>query len=294
MAKTILKKIDAHAHAAPKNIYPVRDPVLNVTMGVENLIKMYDDIGIEKGMLMPLINPEAHSFMFTTEMAMEICEKYPERFFFAMGLDPRMMKHSTGSDFSKLIEWYKAKGAKAVGEIEANLPFDDPLFDNLFSHCEEQDVSVTVHLSPFKGYSYGIIDEPGLPGLERCLKKHPKLKIIGHSQAFWANMSADATSETMKGYPEGKLKGKGAVWHLMENYENMYCDISANSGRIAISRDEEMGFEFLDKFQDKILFGLDNFPKLTSFIDTNYLNGNISDEAYRKICRDNAIKLFKL
>ena len=135
--------------------------------------------------------------------------------------------------------------------------------------------------------------------LEKCLKKHPKLKIIGHSQAFWANMSADVTSELMKGYPRGKLNGKGAVWHLLENYENMYCDLSANSGYNAVARDEEKGFEFIEKYQDKILFGLDICTEidpchLPGWLDKHYLAGNISESAYRKICRENAIKMFKL
>ena len=300
MEKKLLKKIDAHAHAVLRDIYPKHDlENLRALPTGEKIIEMYDRLGVEKGMLMPLLNPEFHSFLTTTEIVMEICENHPDRFFFACGLDPRMMKHSTSSDFGKLIEWYKAKGAKAVGEIEANMPFDDPLFDNLFSHCEEQDMSITIHLSPYQGYAYGLVDDPGLPGLEKCLKKHPKLKIIGHSQAFWANMSADVTSELMKGYPRGKLNGKGAVWHLLENYENMYCDLSAGSGYNAVSRDEEMGFEFIEKYQDKILFGLDICTEidpchLPGWLDKHYLAGNISESAYRKICRENAIKMFKL
>lgn len=293
------KKIDAHAHAVLKDIYPPADyvPAPAFPTG-EKLLEMYDRLGVEKGMLMPLLNPERHAFLSTTEMVMEITENHPDRFFFACGMDPRMLTNSTRADFSKLISWYKDKGARAVGEIEANLPFDDPLFDNLFYHCQEQGMSVTIHISPAVGYDYGIVDTPGLPGLERCLKKFPNLIIVGHSQAFWAHMSTNVDSDLMKGYPTGKLEQKGRVWDLMEQYENLWCDLSAGSGFNALTRDPECGFEFLDRFQDRILFGLDmrefREARLPAWLDENLCKGNISQTAYQKICRNNAIRLYHL
>jgi len=293
-------KIDVHAHAVLRDVYPTHDiHNLRALPTGEQIIAMYDRLGVERGMLMPLMNPEFHSFMTTTEIVMEIAERHPDRFFFAMGLDPRMMKHSTDSDFGLLIEWYKKLGAKAVGELEANMYFDDPLCDNMFAHCAEHDMSVTVHISPKVGYAYGLVDEPGLPRLESVLKKHPKLKIFGHSQAFWANISADVDAELMKGYPEGRIREPGAVVRLMEKYENLYCDLSANSGYRALARDPEFALRFLEDFGDRIFFGLDICTtqdpcSLPGWLDEQYLAGNIREETYWNICRNNAIRVLKL
>ena len=294
------RKIDVHAHAVLRDIYPTHDTGrLRALPTGEQIIEMYDRLGVERGMLMPLLNPEYHAFMTTTEIVMEIAERHPDRFSFACGLDPRMMRHSTDSDFGLLIEWYKKLGAKAVGELEGNLYFDDPLYDNLFGHCAEHGMSVTIHISPMIGYAYGLVDEPGLPRMERMLKKHPTLKVIGHSQAFWANLSADTDSERMKGYPEGKIGEPGAVVRLMEKYENLYCDLSAGSGYNAMARDPEFAFRFMETFADRIFFGLDictlqDHCKLPGWLDEQYLAGNIREETYYKICRGNAERVLGL
>ena len=60
----------------------------------------------------------------------------------------------------------------------------------------------------------------------KMLKKYPKLKIFGHSQAFWAHMSKDVDREIMKGYPKGKVE-KGRLWELFEKYDNIFGDMSA-------------------------------------------------------------------
>ena len=70
------------------------------------------------------------------------------------------------SDFGKLIEAYKALGAKAVGEVTGNLHFDGPLYDNMLAQCAEHDIPVTIHISPELNWSYGVVDEPGLFRLE--------------------------------------------------------------------------------------------------------------------------------
>ena len=195
-------KIDIHAHSIMSD-FP--DKVFMTYHSPEELLLKYDMLGIEKGMLLPSVSPEGSKFPITTDHTVEIVNKYPERYFFAIGLDPRMVDNSSDTDFGKILEFYKSKGAKAVGEMTANLNFDDPLYDNMLAQCAEHDLPVTIHISPAIGYSYGVVDDPGLPRLEKMLKKYPKLKIFGHSQAFWAHMSKDVDREIMKGYPKGKV-----------------------------------------------------------------------------------------
>ena len=104
-----------------------------------------------------------------------------------------------------ILGWYKDMGAKGCGEITANMYADDPKIDNLFSHCEELDMPIIIHIAPVLGRSYGIVDELGLPRMEKILKKFPKLKLLGHSQVFWSEISADNNEEIRNTYPVGTL-----------------------------------------------------------------------------------------
>ena len=75
----------------------------------------------------------------------------------------------------------------------------------------------------------------------------------------------------------------------MRNYKNLYADLSANSGGCAIMRDEKFGLQFLEEFQDRLMFGTDMvntdmvFP-LGEWLDRQYQEGKLSAQAYRKIC----------
>lgn len=289
-------KIDVHAHAIHTTFTDIDICHLPTP---ESVLARYDQAGIEKGMLLPLVSAEARNLMSTTEQVMDIAKEFPGRFFFAMGLDPRMMGHSVNADFGKLIEAYKALGAKAVGEVTGNLYFDCPLYDNMLAQCAEHDIPVTIHISPELGWSYGVVDEPGLHRLEKMLKKYPKLRLFGHSTALWAHMAAGTTVEDMKKYPEPGKIVPGRLWELFEKYDNFYGDLSANSAFFALTRDEENGLNFLDTFQDKMMFGCDlcapwDTCRLAKWLDEKYLNGSLSEEAYWKICRENAVRLLKL
>ena len=146
---------------------------------------------------------------------------------------------------------------------------------------------------------YGIQDSLGLPRLERMLKKHPKLKILGHSMMFWSGISGDVTRENMNGYPSGKVTPGGPLVRLMREYEFLYGDMSAGSGGNAIMRDTEFGCKFIEEFQDKLFFGTDicspkNDMRLSFWLDDVAEKGLISETAYRKVCRLNALKLLGL
>ena len=112
-----------------------------------------------------------------------------------------MGENSPTTDFSYFLEAYKKARGSWVGEITANLYADDPLMDNLFYHCGECDMPVIIHIAPHKYGCYGIIDELGLPRIEKCLKSS-KLKIIGHSQCFWSEIDSKVSSENRSDYRE--------------------------------------------------------------------------------------------
>ena len=230
-------KIDVHAHAVHTTFTDIDICHLPTP---ESVLARYDQAGIEKGMLLPLVSAEARNLMSTTEQVMDIAKEFPGRFFFAMGLDPRMMGHSVNADFGKLIEAYKALGAKAVGEVTGNLYFDCPLYDNMLAQCAEHDIPVTIHISPELGWSYGVVDEPGLHRLEKMLKKYPKLRLFGHSTALWAHMSAGTTVEDMKKYPEPGKIVPGRLWELFEKYEDIGTVLMVYNGtKNAVRRGEQ-------------------------------------------------------
>jgi predicted TIM-barrel fold metal-dependent hydrolase len=139
----------------------------------------------------------------------------------------------------------------------------------------------------------------GFPRFEIVLQKFPALIFIGHSQAFWAEISSEVVREDKWEYPAGSVKPGGAVGRLMRKYANLYADLSANSGFNALSRDPKHAYEFVDEFQDRLLFGLDycspenDRPLLTWLTDARR-NNLISSEAFEKVTWKNICRILDL
>lgn len=295
-----IKKIDVHAHATP---FPQFAPNLltgEKLISPEELIKKYDELNIEKGILLPLTSGEYHPEQITSSDCAYTASRFPDRFLWFCGIDPRANGHDENANLSTLINHYKSLGAKGVGECTPQLYFDDKFMDNFLYHCAECDMPVTIHLAPKVGGYYGIIDDVGLYRMEKMLKKHKKLKILGHSAMFWSHISGDVTFETLNSYPSGKVK-EGRLANLLRDYENLYCDFSACSGMNAITRDKEYGLRFLEEFADKVMYGCDictnsqNFAlDFDAILDEFVKDGSMSKENYYKFVRGNAIKVLKL
>ena len=197
-----VKKIDVHAHVT---IHPELVPKLQVTghrfLSMEELLEMYDRLNIETGVLLPIISPEGQWMQMPNEDSYLATQAYPERFYWFCNVDPRSSINDEKSDLSYLLEHYKELGAKGVGELTSNMYADHPKMENLFYHCVQCDMPVLIHISPKVGYNYGIVDEIGLPRIEKELKKVPDLKLVGHSQPFWAEMSSEVTEALRNDYP---------------------------------------------------------------------------------------------
>lgn len=292
-----MKKIDIHVHTAPAG------RILRIGTGStfctpEQLLEKYDAMGIEMGVLLPSSSPECNYGPVSFEEVIQVTRAYPGRFAWFVNVDPRAISNSPDADLSYIIEYYKGFGAKGVGEICANLAFDDPRVENLFRHCEKCAMPVTFHMGPAQGGCYGLADALGLPGLEGALRKFPKLKFLGHSQPFWAEISADVTEGMRGGYPKGRVI-PGRVVELMRKYPNLCGDLSAASGFNAVSRDPEFGYAFMEEFQDRLYFGTDfcapeNVMPLSGWMDEAVAAGRLSRRAYEKIGCGNAEKLLGL
>jgi len=286
-----MKKIDLHLHLTPFQIPKVGK--LNLTSG-KNMIPHLDELGISKGVLMS--SGEKGLPFGTNEANKKICRQYPERYAWMCNLSPQ----AKAPVYDRLAR-LKAEGAVGIGELTYNHKLSDPFLQEVFAAAEKLDMPITIHMSPEEGYSYGVVDEPGLPLLEEVLRKYPKLKILGHSQTFWIEMSADAPKdkESRNSWGEGPVLPGGRVPELFEKYSNLYGDLSANSGSCAIMRDEVFGLAFLEKYADRLFFATDMvnadmvFP-LGAWLDEQLQAGKLSQRAYNKICFENAQRVFGL
>ena len=289
--------IDIHIHIARHHSSPGINGRYYPTP--EEMIGFLDQAGIDRAVVMTRVSPECGLRIVPPEDVLEMCALHPKRFIPFCGVDPRMMTNSPEADFRPMLEYYKECGCRGIGEYLPNLPFDDPLNMNLFRQAAAVGLPITFHIGPTLGGCYGCYDELGLPRLEKVLKEIPDLVFFGHSQPFWSEISADVTEENRGGYPNGPVK-EGRVVHLMRTYPKLYGDLSAGSGRNAISRDPEFGYAFMTEFQDRLFFGTDMCShNVADWSEVDYLKqaldqGGISQEVYDKITWRNANRVLGL
>ena len=263
------------------------------------LIARHDAVGIEVGVLLPMVNVECNYVSQSNEEVIEIAKAHPGRFIPFCNIDPRAMSNAPDAPLGDLLRHYRAQGCKGVGEVCANIPFLDPLMLNLFKHTEEAGLPLTFHIAHRIGGIYGIYDDPGLPQLETCLQRFPKLRFLAHSQSFWAEMAPLETPADRGGYPAYPVKEEGVVPKLFRRYENLLGDLSAGSGHNALARDPDYAARFLNEFQDRLLFGTDicapdTETPLVDFLIGMRDTGKISHNVFNKVARENAIALLGL
>ena len=86
----------------------------------------------------------------------------------------------------------------------------------------------------------------------------------------------------------------------MRKYPNLYGDLSAGSGCNALKRDEEYGIKFMNEFQDRLMFGIDNYstpddpPPLMVYLKELLAGSKITQELFDKITHGNAIRILNL
>jgi predicted TIM-barrel fold metal-dependent hydrolase len=180
-----------------------------------------------------------------------------------------------------------------------NLPFLDPRCQNLFKHVQDVGLPLTFDISHKIGGDYGFYDDPGLPQLEETLRKFPKLRILGHGPAFWAEIGKLETPADRIGYPSYRFEEEGVVPKLLRRYENMLGDLSAGSGYNAFIRNPDYAVSFINEFQDKLFFGTDICSPTQDLPMGDFLiklkeDGAITEDVFAKVARKNAEKLLEL
>jgi predicted TIM-barrel fold metal-dependent hydrolase len=292
--------IDIHTHITYEKFPEFCAMINRRPFTADVLLKRMDMEGIDKSVLLPLVSPECLDYygVCGNQECIEAVRNYPDRFIAFCNIDPRSMMNHDDIGFEKLIKVYQDLGCRGIGEMCASLPVDDALYQRLFHVAGETDMPIIFHFKPEGSSSYGAIDDLGLPRLERMVKMFPKTIFAGHAPCFWNEISADVTDENRTGYVRGKINQKGHLWKMFEDNKNLYGDISAGSAHCALSRDPEVGYEFLENFNDQIVFGTDRFtdidepiPGIIGFLKDGLAEKHISQDAYDNIMYRNAEKI---
>lgn len=300
--------IDIHSHITYQNFPEFASRFLNrPPFDVNILLKRMDMEGIEKSVVLPLSNPEVmdrYGVAGNQEVILA-CRRHPDRLIPFCAVDPRSMviwgKKDQQESMYNLLKIYQDLGCRGVGEVCGSIPVDDERYATIFDAAGDLGMPLIFHFQRIDGPDYGVTDDFHLPRFEKMLQRFPETIFIGHSMAFWSEISGDVPESQREDYLAGAYSQKGRLWELFEKYPNLGGDISAGSGAFAFSCDPEHGAEFMEKFQDQLYFGTDRFtsldepmPPQIALLDEWKNQGRISATAYEKISHVNAEKLLSL
>lgn len=260
----------------------------NQELTVSDLLRWMDAQGVERAWVLPLVSPEATTYLQTPEFVLKETLPHRDRLIPFCCIDPRANIVGGVKGFQQVVQRWVDAGARGFGEHKVGLEFDDPLMFRVYEAVEAVGIPLLFHCDHIRGR-----DQPGLPRLEAALKAFPKLNFIGHGPGFWASISGDVGPQDFGGYPKGKIAPGGALDRLMEQYPNLYADLSAGSGAGAMSRDLDFARAFLIRRRDRVLFGTDYLqpgqavPQFELFAQQLQLPADV----HRQIVRDNALRL---
>jgi predicted TIM-barrel fold metal-dependent hydrolase len=255
---------------------------------VDEVIRHMDNLGVDKAWLLGVEAIDGGTYAEYTHLptwrTMEAYKKYPDRFIPFCSVDPRVDKAS-----GKLREWVK-KGCKGYGELKIRVCINHPDSMEMYRVCGELGLPVLIHIDiPLPGANFWF--NPDLERLEKVLKKLPETIFIGHGPGFWREISGDSDN-CPDPYPAGKIMPGGKLVRLLQEYPNIYADISAGSGLNALRRrDPEFGIRFIKENYQKLLYGTDNFK--SQHLD--FLKSlNLRKEDFEAITHNNAAKLISV
>lgn len=195
-------------------------------------------------------------------------------------------------DTQAVLERTLREGAVGIGEQKFRLPCDSKPMRRIFDIAKEFDVPVLMH---FEHEMYNT----GFERFHKILEKYPTVNFIGHAQTWWGNIDKNHEQSVM--YPSTLVTPGGWTDRYLSDYPNMYGDLSAGSGRNSMARDEDHARGFLDRHQDRLLFGSDCSDSIgqgdecIGYRTLGLLDRLVPDPAVRgKILSGNARKLLRL
>jgi len=269
--------VDMHTHIGQ---------VWNTTnvVTVETLLRWMDASDIAQAVVLPLVSPESASYPLTSETVLAETKPHRDRLIPFCSIDPRTSFTGGHKALVDMLKRYIDAGARGLGEHKPGIPIDDKRNLALYAACNELKLPVLFHMDNERN-----MDVPGLPGLARALESAPNVKFIGHGPGWWASISGSVAAAELGGYPKGEVTNGGAIDTLMDQYPNLYGELSAGSGAGAIARDVKFGRQFLIRRADRVMFGTDflspgqAIPQLELFDKLD-----LPEEVQAKVFRDNA------
>ena len=256
----------------------------------EGLVRWMDEHNVAKAVVLPLVSPEASSYLNLTEQAMAGAKAFPDRLIPFCCIDPRTSYRYGRKGLVAMLKEYVDQGARGFGEHKVGLPIDHPQMMAAYEACGDLKLPVLFHCDDIRG-----TDQAGLPGLDRVLSAFPGVDFIGHGPGFWASISGDVTTEGLGAYPKAGVAPGGALDRLFDAHANLWGDLSAGSGANAIGRDREFGRGFLIRRADRLLFGTDYLKPGQDVPQFALLAGfALPDDVRTGIERGNAARLLKL
>lgn len=178
----------------------------------------------------------------TNDTVVALARQHPEKFaYFANEV-------ADIEDPVPVIRSFLQRGAIGIGEQKFRVGSDSRFIERLARLAEEFDVPMLMH------FQHGVYNTD-IQHFHKTLEKFPKVNFIGHAQTWWGNVDAKHDQKAL--YPAGKVTPGGITDRLLADYPNIFGDHSAGSGLNFLVRDPEFAAAFLERHQDKLLFGSD-------------------------------------
>lgn len=179
---------------------------------------------------------------YGNDSALALVKQFPKEFVFFANELPDL------PETRQVLEKYLKLGAKGIGEQKFFVDCDSSAIELIATIAREHRVPVLLH------FQHGKYNK-GFERFHRVLEKFPQVNFIAHAQTTWGNIDRDHEQAVL--YPKGKLTPGGLTDRWLADYANFYADLSAGSGLNAMQRDEDFTRGFLQRHQNKLLYGSD-------------------------------------
>jgi predicted TIM-barrel fold metal-dependent hydrolase len=222
------------------------------------------------------------------QACMALARAHPHEFAFGANEVPDL------DNAAKTIQKYLDLGAVVIAEQKFGVECDSAAMQRLFQLAADNGVPILMHWQ-YRSYNYGY------ERFYKMLEKFPRTIFIGHAQTFWAHIDKNYQDDAGNLYPSGPVTPGGWTDRYLSDYPNMFGDLSAESGQNGLQRDTDHARAFLERHQNKLVFGSDCSDRrggdehCTGWT-TIRLIGRLSSSRpiERKLLHDNAQRLFRL
>ncbi|MGZ8900708.1 MAG: amidohydrolase family protein [Limisphaerales bacterium] len=171
-----------------------------------------------------------------------LTKKHPKSFVFFANELPYL------KEADAVIRAHLNKGAIGIGEQKFRVLADSGYLDRMAEIAKDFGVPILLH---FWDADYNMEMER----FHTVLEKFPSVNFIGHAQSWWGHIDKNHDPKVI--YPKGRVTAGGLTDRWLADYPNIFGDLSAGSGLNALRRDPDFTAGFLDRHQEKLMFGSD-------------------------------------